>query len=64
MDTEFTAITFKLPTDLREKIKAAAKSEDRSESSFIRRALANCFNCECEECDEAAAEPVTTGAEA
>lgn len=61
MDTELTAITFKLPVDLREKIKTAAKAEDRSESSFIRRALAAAFDCECEDCEET--ETATAGAE-
>lgn len=39
MTQELVPMSFKLPRELREKLQEKAREEDRSESSFIRRAL-------------------------
>lgn len=43
MSETLTAITFKLPETLREKIKARAAQEERSESGFIRFHIGQMF---------------------
>lgn len=40
MDEQQTAISIKMPQSLRDRIKAAAEAEDRTESSFIRFRIA------------------------
>lgn len=52
MTNETTTITFKLPFSLREKIKAEAVKEDRSEASMIRRLLSEALDVTNEEVDE------------
>lgn len=42
-DNELATITFRLPADLREKIKAQAAAEERSESGFIRFHIGEIF---------------------
>jgi len=43
MSEPLTAITFKLPESLREKIKTQAMEEERSESGFLRFHLGRLF---------------------
>ena len=43
MSEQLTAITFKLPESLREKIKTQAADEERSESGFLRFHLGRLF---------------------
>ena len=43
MSDEITAISFKLPSALRQKIKDAAKAEERSESGYLRFHLGELF---------------------
>jgi hypothetical protein len=43
MSEQLTAITFKLPESLREKIKTQAAEEERSESGFLRFHLGRLF---------------------
>jgi len=49
MANELSAISFKLPTTLREKIKAQAVSEERTESGFLRFHLGKLFQMTDEE---------------
>lgn len=44
--SEISAITFRLPAALREKIKEQAKAEERSEGGFIRFHLARVLSVE------------------
>lgn len=43
MPDEIVAISFKLPDALRQKIKEAAKAEERSESGYLRFHLGEMF---------------------
>ena len=52
MTDEQSTVTFKLPKTLRDKIKAMAAFEDRSESSMIRRLLGEALSVETTDNDE------------
>lgn len=49
-DDDFATITFRLPATLREKIKAQAAAEERSESGFIRFHMGEIFKMTEAEC--------------
>lgn len=64
MANELSAISFKLPTTLREKIKAQAAAEERTESGFLRFHLGKLFQMTDEETnieDESAESGATEG---
>lgn len=60
-DEELAVITFRLPATLREKIKAQAKAEERSESGFIRYHIGKIFEMSEAESDVEESEEMTAG---
>ena len=58
-DDAFTTITFRLPSEMREKLKLRATDEERSEGGFIRFHLANILATS-EACEDEDAEQPTT----
>lgn len=57
MANELIAISFKVPAEMRERIKAAAAAEERTEASFLRHRLRQILNDESADEEETDTDP-------